>query len=87
MKDLKKLLVIIIGGGIGILPGLVIAFLAWFPLRSWIFEMIPAGVEWAFFAKLASVLVIFFTVGGSLPIWLAIVGGVIGLKLAAIIVE
>lgn len=58
----------------GALPGVLTFYLAWFPLREWLFSMIPPGAEWAFWAQLATVIGIFLTVGGGLPVGLLVIG-------------
>ncbi len=73
MKTIIKML-------IGITPGLIIAWATWFPLREWLFSMIPPGAEWAFWAKLLSVLGIMCTVGGTLPLTVRFIGFFIAVK-------
>ena len=87
MKDLLKILGLLGSGLVGALPGLILAGLVWLPLRGWLFSMIPPDVQWAFWAKLATCIALFSTIGGSLPIWLAILGGVLGLKFAAELID
>lgn len=87
MKALRQLLGLLLGGILGTLPGLLIGYLAWFPLREWLFGMIPPEVQWAFWAKLVTCVIILFTVGGSFSVWLTIIGGLAGLKIAAEIID
>ncbi len=84
---MKQLLGIILGGGIGVAPGLIIGYIAWFPIRVWLFSQIPPEAQWAFWAKLATCIAISGTIGGTLPIWLTLVGGVLGMKVAAEVID
>lgn len=84
---MKELFGILFGGFLGALPGLIVGYLSWVPLRLWLFSQIPPEVQWAFWAKLVSCLVILFTVGGSFTLWLLFVGGILGVKIAAEMVK
>lgn len=78
---MKNLLGVLVGAIAGSVPGLLVGYLVWFPLRIWLFSQIPVEVQWAFWAKLVSCVLLFGTIGGSLPIWLTIVGVGIGIGL------
>ena len=78
---MKNLLGVLVGAAAGSVPGLLIGYLVWFPLRIWLFSQIPVEVQWAFWAKLVSCVLLFGTIGGSLPIWLTLVGVGVGIGL------
>ena len=78
---MKNLLGLLLGAIVGTVPGVVVGYIVWFPLRIWLFSQIPVEVQWAFWAKLVSCVVLFGTIGGSLPIYLIIGGVIIGISL------
>ena len=84
---MKNLLGILLGAAAGAAPGVLVGYLAWFPLRIWLFSQIPVDVQWAFWAKLVSCVVLFGTVGGALPIWLIIAGVILGVSVGNAMTE
>jgi len=52
---------------------------AWWPLRNWVFSVLPNN-EWNGVLKIVSVLGIFFTVGGGFPFLFFAVGTVMASK-------
>ena len=76
---MKNLLGVLLGAAAGTVPGLLVGYLVWFPIRIWLFSQIPIDVQWAFWAKLVSCVLLFGTIGGSLPIWLIIMGVIFGI--------
>ena len=55
---------------------LLIGWLAWFPVRAWMFQQIPPTAEWGGIARIALVILIGWGGGFTIPI-VVFIGGII----------